>query len=61
MLKQKSNKEREREASRGKKRYMERLVETEEADKQIKEFDREELIEDSKYERPVGGVDGRRR
>lgn len=61
MIKQKSNKEREREASRGKKRYMERLVETEEAERQIKEFDRGELIEDSGNERPISGPDGQRR
>lgn len=46
MLKQKTNKERERENTRGKRRYIERLVETEEANKQIKEFDRQELVEE---------------
>lgn len=57
----KTRREKDKEKERGKKRFLERLVEEDEANKQIKEFDREELIEDSKYERPVGGVDGRRR
>jgi hypothetical protein len=39
-LKQKNFREREHDNSRGKKRYRERLVEDEEAEKEINDFDR---------------------
>lgn len=41
-MKQKSNKERENEATRGKKRYLERIVEEQEADKDIKEYENQQ-------------------
>jgi hypothetical protein len=41
--KEKSYKEKENEKTRGKKRYLERIVDEREAEKQIKEFDREEV------------------
>ena len=42
----KSNREREKEKERGKKRYLERVIEENEAEQQIKEFDRNENIAD---------------
>jgi hypothetical protein len=54
-MKQKTNREKENESTRGKKRYIERVVEEKEAEQQIKEFDRNEDITD---ERGVGGLDG---
>jgi len=43
-MKQKTNREKENESTRGKKRYIERVVEEKEAEQQIKEFDRNEDI-----------------
>jgi indole-3-glycerol phosphate synthase len=59
MKKQKSYKELENEKTRGKRRFLERLVETEEAEKQIKEYD-ESSTDDGDIDRqhgvgPVGG------
>jgi len=41
-MKQKTNREKENESTRGKKRYIERVAEEKEAEQQIKEFDRNE-------------------
>lgn len=38
-MKQKTNREKENESTRGKKRYIERVVEEKEAEQQIKEFE----------------------
>jgi len=43
-MKQKTNREKENEKTRGKKRYIERVAEEKEAEQQIKEFDRNEDI-----------------
>ena len=43
-MKQKTNREKENESTRGKKRFIERVVEEKEAEQQIKEFDRNEDI-----------------
>jgi len=43
-MKQKTNREKENEKTRGKKRFIERVVEEKEAEQQIKEFDRNEDI-----------------
>jgi len=43
-MKQKTNREKENESTRGKKRYIERVAEEKEAEQQIKEFDRNEDI-----------------
>lgn len=40
----KSNREREREKERGKKRYLERVIEENEAEQQIKEFEKNEPV-----------------
>lgn len=54
----KTLKERETEKTRGKKRYIERRVEELEAEKEIKDFDRGESIEDrpdeGRTDRPYG-------
>ena len=44
-MKQKTNREKENEKTRGKKRYIERVVEEKEAEQQIKEFELDEPIE----------------
>lgn len=46
MTGQKSYKEKENEKIRGKKRYLERVIEEHEAEQEIKEYDRNEPIED---------------
>lgn len=43
-MKQKTNREKENEKTRGKKRFIERVAEEKEAEQQIKEFDRNEDI-----------------
>lgn len=43
-IKQKSLRERDREKERGKKRYLERVIEEQEAEEEIKEFERDEPI-----------------
>jgi len=43
-MKQKTNREKDNEKTRGKKRFIERVVEEKEAEQQIKEFDRNEDI-----------------
>lgn len=53
-LKEKSYKEQKNEALRGKRRYIERIIEQEEAEKEIREY------EDSTDERDSGGFDGQR-
>lgn len=63
-LKQKTYKERESEKTRGKKRYIERVVEEQEAEQEIKEYDRNEDIPDEReLNRPygVGFIDRERR
>lgn len=55
MKKQKNHKELEGEKLRGKRRFIERVVEEKEAEQQIKEFDRNELVdgrEDDLVSRP---------
>lgn len=51
MIKQKSGRELDREKSRGKKRYIERVIQENEAETEIKEFDLNEDIPDE------GGAD----
>lgn len=41
----KTQRERESEKTRGKKRYIERVVEEQEAEQEIKEYDRQEVID----------------
>lgn len=43
--KTKTAREREREKERGKKRYLERVIEEHEAEKEIKQYDRQEVID----------------
>lgn len=43
-MKQKTNREKDNEKTRGKKRFIERVAEEKEAEQQIKEFDRNEDI-----------------
>lgn len=54
-MKQKTNREKENEKTRGKKRFIERVAEEKEAEQQIKEFDRNEDITDESGAR---GLDG---
>jgi hypothetical protein len=54
-MKQKTNREKENEKTRGKKRFIERVAEEKEAEQQIKEFDRNEDITDEGRTR---GLDG---
>ncbi len=54
MIKQKTNREKDSEKTRGKKRYLERIVQEHEAEEEIKTFDRGSIIEDSTNE---GGTD----
>lgn len=42
----KTNREKENEKNRGKKRYIERVIEEHEAEQQIKEFERDEPVPD---------------
>ncbi len=53
VLKQKTFRDKEHDKQKGKKRYRERLVETEEAEKEIKEFDWQEPITQLKEEHPT--------
>ncbi len=41
----KTNRERDKEKERGKKRYLERVIEEQDAEQQIKEYDRQEVID----------------
>ncbi len=51
MRKEKTYKEQANEATRGRKRYIERLVETREAEKQIKDYENEDSTDGSDTDR----------
>jgi len=54
-MKQKTNREKENEKTRGKKRFIERVAEEKEAEQQIKEFDRnEDITDESGVDRQYG-------
>ncbi len=52
-IKQKSFREKENEKSRGKRRYRERLIQEDEAEKEIKEFDFQESEHYQTEEHPI--------